>query len=189
MPLRQKLLTTAALALALFALIGGGLFLNSHSIPPAWAQTTTDYDSDDDGLIEVSSLAQLNAIRWDLDGDGVVDDTANQTSYTAAFANAAAGMGCPDGTDADTNPDPCAGYELHGDLTFDSNGDGSVTAADSAGFTGTAARAGRRLAARAIPTGGSCKAAARLFPICSSAETPPPLMLLVCSGRSAKLAA
>ncbi len=135
MSLRQKLLTTAALALTLFALIGGGLFLNSYSLPPAWAQTTADYDSDDDGLIEVSTLAQLNAIRWDLDGDGVVDDTANQTSYTAAFANAAAGMGCPDSADdADTDPNPCAGYELHGDLTFDSNGDGSVTAADSGGL-------------------------------------------------------
>ena len=135
MSLRQKLLTTAALALALVTLIGGGLFLNSHSIPPAWAQTTIDYDSDDDGLIEVSTLAQLNAIRWDLNGDGAVDDTANQTVYTAAFANATAGMGCPDSADdADTNPDPCAGYELYADLTFDSNGDGSVTAADSGGL-------------------------------------------------------
>ena len=29
-----------------------------------------DLDDDDDGLIQVSDLAQLNAIRWDLDGDG-----------------------------------------------------------------------------------------------------------------------
>ena len=29
-----------------------------------------DYDLDDDGLIEVGNLAQLNAVRWDLDGDG-----------------------------------------------------------------------------------------------------------------------
>ena len=134
LPWRPKLLP-AALSLTLLALLGGGLFLNGYSLPPAWAQTTADYDSDDDGLIEISNLAQLNAIRWDLDGDGAVDETANQTSYTAAFANAAAGMGCPDSAaDADTNPDPCAGYELHGDLTFDSNGDGSVTAADSGGL-------------------------------------------------------
>ena len=32
--------------------------------------TMSDYDRDDDGLIEVANLAQLNAIRWDLDGDG-----------------------------------------------------------------------------------------------------------------------
>ena len=30
-----------------------------------------DYDTDDDGLISISCLAQLNAIRWDLDGNGV----------------------------------------------------------------------------------------------------------------------
>ena len=40
-----------------------------------------DYDADDDGVIEVSSLAQLNAIRWDRDGDG----SAADTGYAAAF--------------------------------------------------------------------------------------------------------
>ncbi len=134
MPLTPRLPLFAA-TLTLLALILAGVFLNSYSLPPAWAQTATDYDSDEDGLIEVSTLAQLNAIRWDLDGDGAVDDTANQTAFAAAFANAAAGMGCPDSADdADTNPDPCAGYEMHGDLTFDSNRDGSVTAADSGGL-------------------------------------------------------
>ncbi len=33
----------------------------------------TDYDSDNDGLIEVCNLEQLDAIRHDLDGDGVAD--------------------------------------------------------------------------------------------------------------------
>ena len=32
---------------------------------------TGDYDEDNDGLIEITTLAQLNAVRWDLDGDGV----------------------------------------------------------------------------------------------------------------------
>ena len=50
------------------------------SRPPTWVDTTThatsanatvDYDADNDGLIEVSNLAQLNAVRWDLDGNGV----------------------------------------------------------------------------------------------------------------------
>ena len=131
LPLFAATLTLLSLALA-------ALFLNGHPLPAALAQTTTtttvDYDSNDDGLIEISNLAQLNAIRWDLDGDGTVDSTANSTSYTAAFPNAAAGMGCPDGSDADTNPDPCLGYELKADLTFDTNGDGSVTAADSGGL-------------------------------------------------------
>ena len=126
-----------AATLTLLSLILAAVSLNATFTPTAQAQTTTtttDYDSNDDGLIEVSNLAQLNAIRWDLDGDGVVDYTDNQTVYTAAFPNAAAGMGCPDGSDADANPDPCIGYELKADLTFDSNRDGIVTAADSGGL-------------------------------------------------------
>ncbi len=119
------------------ALILAAFSLNATLTPTAQAQTmttATDYDSNDDGLIEITTLAQLNAIRWDLNGDGVVDYTNDQTVYTAAFPWPAAGMGCPDGSDADTNPDPCLGYELQTDLDFDSNGDGSVTTADSGGL-------------------------------------------------------
>ena len=133
LPLFAAAFTLLSLALAL-------VFLSGQPVPAAQAQTTTpttattvDYDSNDDRLIEISNLAQLNAIRWDLNGDGAVA-AADQTSYSAAFPNAATGMGCPDGSDADTNPDPCLGYELKADLTFDTNGDGSVTAADSAGL-------------------------------------------------------
>jgi len=133
LPLFAATLTLLSLALAL-------VFLSGQPVPAAQAQTdttttttTVDYDSNDDRLIEISTLAQLNAIRWDLNGDGVVA-AGDQTSYAAAFPNAATGMGCPDGSDADTNPDPCLGYELKADLTFDTNGDGSVTAADSAGL-------------------------------------------------------
>ena len=88
-----------------------------------------DYDSDDDGLIEVDSLAQVNAIRYDLDGDGAADDTANDASYAAVFLDSAPGMGCPD---ADHDGDPntaeqpvCTGYELAADLDFDEDGDGN----------------------------------------------------------------
>ena len=96
-------------------------------------QTGTDYDSDEDGLIEVGSLAQLNAIRWDLDGDGAVaaGDAAN---YGNAFSNAAAGMGCPDGGDSDDMPDACLGYELTQDLNFDTDGDGDVDDDDPNSF-------------------------------------------------------
>ena len=133
LPLFAAAFTLLSLALSL-------VFLSGQSAPAAQAQTTTpttattvDYDSNDDRLIEISNLAQLNAIRWDLNGDGAVA-AADQTNYSAAFPNAAAGMGCPDGSDADTNPDPCLGYEMKADLTFDTNGDGSVTVADSAGL-------------------------------------------------------
>ena len=79
---------------------------------------TGDYDVDKDGLIEVSNLAQLAAIRADLNGDGVTPAPA----YAAAFPNAMPGMGCPDG---------CIGYELVADLDFDTNGNGEADAGDA----------------------------------------------------------
>ena len=39
------------------------------------------HDADSDGLIEVENLAQLNAIRWDLDGDGAADSADNGAVY------------------------------------------------------------------------------------------------------------
>ncbi len=89
-----------------------------------------DYDSDNDGLIEVDSLARLNAIRWDLDGSGAADaaeddgaadeETAAEAAanYSAAFPNPAPGMGCPS--------TGCAGYELTKDLDFDADADGAA---------------------------------------------------------------
>ena len=80
-----------------------------------------DYDTDDDGHIEISNLEQLNAIRWDLNGDGAVgmDD---RHSYEEAFRNAVGGMGCP--------ASGCQGYELIADLDFDTNGNGEADAGD-----------------------------------------------------------
>ena len=84
---------------------------------------TVDYDTDDDGLIEVSNLAQLDAIRYDLDGDGAVDLSYDSGSYAAAFSNAVANMGCPTAG--------CVGYELIADLDFDTNGNGRADAGDA----------------------------------------------------------
>ena len=70
-----------------------------------------DYDADGDGLVEVSYLEQLDAIRWDLDGDGSADRGFSRDAYAAAFPNAASGMGCAP---------RCNGYELTRDLDFDS---------------------------------------------------------------------
>ena len=82
-------------------------------------RTGTDYDTDEDGLIEISTLAQLNAVRWDLDGNGAVasGDQANYSGASGAFASASTGMGCPTGG--------CSGYELTQDLDFDTDGDGA----------------------------------------------------------------
>ena len=83
-----------------------------------------DYDADDNGLIEVSSVLQLNAVRYDLDGNGSVSDDASTTNvneaelYAAAFPNPVTGMGC------DTSGG-CSGYELSGNLDFDEDGDGT----------------------------------------------------------------
>ena len=73
---------------------------------------TGDYDADDDGLIEINSVDQLNAVRWDLNGDGAADRAANVASYRAAFPNAQTRLGCPAGG--------CNGYELTRNLTSSS---------------------------------------------------------------------
>ena len=101
--------------------------------------TPTDYDTDDDGLIEIDSLAKLNAIRWDLNGDGNPASGAATTNYNAAFTNrdatAAGRMGCPltdHDNDANTaDQATCTGYELTANLDFDENGDGQITSVDA----------------------------------------------------------
>ena len=46
------------------------------------------YDADNDGLIEVSNLEQLNAIRYDLDGDGRPTGAPGIEEYADAFPTA-----------------------------------------------------------------------------------------------------
>ncbi len=109
----------ALLAAVTVAVVLGALLLSPAS--PAGAQSgsgTVDYDTDGDNLIEVSNLAQLNAIRYDLDGNGTVA-AGDQANYDIAFPNALASMGC-----AAT----CTGYELEADLDFNTD-----TGSDSGG--------------------------------------------------------
>ncbi len=104
-------------AVLLFALAVGVPF----STQALFAQNNSvDYDTDGDGLIEVSNLWQLNAIRDDLDGGGWTGGTF--ASYTAAFRDTVSGMGCPD--------TGCRGYELVADLDFDTNGNGYADEGD-----------------------------------------------------------
>ena len=51
-------------------LLAAALLLLLLAVAPAGAQTIVDYDTDDNGLIEIDSLSKLNAIRHDLDGNG-----------------------------------------------------------------------------------------------------------------------
>ena len=66
------------------------------------------YDTDGDRLIEASNLEQLDAIRYDLDGDGIPDSDSDAAAYAAAFpANA-----------SETVCNNCNGYELARSLDF-----------------------------------------------------------------------
>ena len=87
------------------------LFAATAGLNGVSAQSLVDYDADDDGLIEIEWLEQLDAVRWDLDGDGFADDGGNAERYFAAFPDAAEYMGYADG---------CHVYELARDLDFKS---------------------------------------------------------------------
>ena len=81
------------------------------AVPPAGAQGGVDYDADDDGLIEIRTAPQLNAVGLDLNGNGARDtvDAATWNSlYVAVYPNPLSGMGCPAAG--------CTGYELLADL-------------------------------------------------------------------------
>ena len=65
-----------------------------------------DVDIDNDGLIEISTLQQLDLMRYDLAGTSLNGDNT----------------GCP--------ATGCNGYELVADLDFDTNGNGSTDAGD-----------------------------------------------------------
>ena len=82
-----------------------------------------DYDADDDGLIEIRTLAQLDAIRYDLDGDNRITSDDDEEAYYSAFPDAIAGMGCPF--------DGCIGFELAANLDFDTNGNGYPDGGDA----------------------------------------------------------
>ena len=69
-------------------------------------------DEDGDGLIDITTLAQLNVLRFDLNGNGMVDtgvDAIGRTTYEAAFDLRRGEVACVSG---------CVGYELMNSLDF-----------------------------------------------------------------------
>ena len=139
--------TTSSYSLTVTASDGSG---NTKDIPVTIQviDDAIDYDTDDDGLIEIDTLTELHAIRWDLSGNGL-PAPAHAALYLATFPNPVIYMGCPtdDTTDAngdgnyvdrtdDADPNDCTGYELTADLDFDENGDKAITDADSAWWNG-----------------------------------------------------
>ncbi len=85
-------------ALLLFALFSSITFADSGR---------TDYDLDDNGLIEINDLADLSEIRNNLDGTSLYSETT----------------GCP--------AEGCNGFELSTDLDFDANQDGKMDEGDA----------------------------------------------------------
>ena len=71
------------------------------------------YDSDGDGLIEVTNLEQLDAMRHDLDADGFPDSDSGSLAYEAAFPVTGVEVVCANN---------CTGYELTRSLDFDDAG-------------------------------------------------------------------
>ena len=123
---RMPALFTLGILLTLAAILSLVGAVQSAVPTAVTAQTTIDYDTDDDGYIEVSNHAQLDSIRLDLNGDGAVSATDSSTygnDFPNRDNNAATRMGCPSGT--------CVGYELTADINLDTNGDGSWTTADT----------------------------------------------------------
>ena len=97
----RGLLGIAAVLVA--ALVVALAFGVSTQSPTAQAQAVDD----DPRLINITTLEQLNAFRWDLNGAGT--PFRNVSDYEAAFPNAE-DRTCADG---------CTGYELMRNLDFD----------------------------------------------------------------------
>ncbi|MEE3161700.1 MAG: autotransporter subunit C, partial [Pseudomonadota bacterium] len=81
----------------------------------------TNADADSDGLIDIASLEELNAVRFGLDGSGqvMVDEGLWDNS------------GCPIILWEGIAQQRCHGYELISDLDFDTNGDGQMNELDT----------------------------------------------------------
>ena len=93
------------------------------SQPRTAAVPSVDLDADNDALIEVSNLDQLNAIRWDLDGNGQTS-SSHEGDYNEAFTGSRSALADPCFGVA------CHGYELTANLDFDTNGNGEADAGD-----------------------------------------------------------
>ena len=111
----------AALGVLALLTVTPDLAQASGGQPACTAAINGDHDRDNDGLIEICNLDQLNAIRFDSNGDGAPDGGV-LGEYLSAFPGIVPdGPGCPTG---------CQGYELVVDLDFDTNGNGSADAGD-----------------------------------------------------------
>ena len=91
--------------------VTGKIQVEVNSVMAVSSDDFTVLMTDDDGLINITTLAQLDAIHYDLDGDGTPSGTtAEQAAYRAAFGlGAGVNNTCTGG---------CVGYELRNNLDF-----------------------------------------------------------------------
>jgi hypothetical protein len=80
----------------------------------------TDADSDHDGLIEIDTLAKLDAIRNQTNGAGLRLSSSGDLNSS----------GCPYRFIAGQRQEVCRGYELTADLNFDTNNNGKIDVDD-----------------------------------------------------------
>ena len=134
----KKLMNRAGLLAAAFALaLATALALNAAGHTPAADANASarGSDTDDDWLIEITTPEQLNAMRWDLNGDGTPDEdtpAADIVTYNSILE-------CPPTS-------ICKGYELKSDIsladypTWDSIGPWWGAVFDGNGFSITGLR-------------------------------------------------
>ena len=117
----KKLMNRAGLLASAFALaLAVALALNAagQTAEVAQAQTTgvaevrivRGSDTDGNGLIEITNADQLNAMRYDLNGNGIPDRDLLNTAYTDYLS-------CGQTNTSDTAS--CKGYELKSDISLD----------------------------------------------------------------------
>jgi len=80
-----------------------------------------DVDADSNGLIEISSLEELDAIRNNLAGTGLMLDALGNSNSS----------GCPSRIINGLLQSACSGYELTQNLDFDTNSDGVLDITDT----------------------------------------------------------
>ena len=96
-------------ALLLLALLAAGAAAGA-TLSLTQAQSANGvYDTDGDKLIEIGYLEQLDALRYDPNGDGAADETSDAAAYALAFPVTTGQSVCDSG---------CTGYELAKSLDF-----------------------------------------------------------------------
>ena len=97
----------------------------AHTSAKSAGTLPTDYDSDNDNLIDITTPAQLDAVRHDSDGNGIPDYSRNVAAVRNAFTGTLLNgyiSGCQS---------TCTGYELMNDLDIDTDGDGTADSGDA----------------------------------------------------------